>query len=99
MIAQKFILKLYDGDQELGIAEQARDILPSVINWAQNEERIPSAASFVVNSGEYHAELSKTRTGTKVLKIIADRRYFRKDFCYEHNFSKPCPECKKGDNQ
>lgn len=95
MITQKFILKMHDGYKERGVVESATDILPSVINWAQNEEHIPCVASFVMNSGEYHAMLSKTKTGTKVLDIIADRRYFRKDFCYKHNFRKPCPICKK----
>lgn len=95
MTTQKFILKIHDGAVERGMIEQAPDILSSAIVWAQKEERTPSVADFVTNSGEYHASLHRTKTGTKVMTIIADRRYFRHDFCYEHNYTKPCPKCKK----
>lgn len=70
----KIILKSYD------IPEIPSDVLPSVVRWAQRDNNKHAvAARFKMASGIYEAFKTTTKTGTKVVDVMTERRYGLED--------------------
>ena len=66
----KIILKSYDEP------EIPSDVLPSIVSWAQRDNNKHAvAARFEMASGIYEAFKTTTKTGTKVVDVVTERRY------------------------